>query len=166
VRMICRKGEESREIEVSREGSGYVVSIDGRAQVVDLATSNGVLHSLKLGDGRQYMFGYHRDGTKHEVSFSDRTVIVDLYDPLSMKRKRGADDADGGGSHIRAIMPGRVVRIHVAPGDAVRRGQGMLILEAMKMENEIVAPRDGIVAELLVAAGQAVENGDDLVRLE
>jgi pyruvate carboxylase subunit B len=164
--MICRKGDESREIEVSRDGSGYSVSIDGRAQVVDLATSNGVLHSLKLANGSQYMFGYHRDGTKHEVSFSDRTVIVDLYDPLSMKRKRGGDDGDGGGAHIRAIMPGRVVRIHVAPGDEVRRGQGLLILEAMKMENEIVAPRDGVVAELLVIAGQAVDNGDELVRLE
>jgi biotin carboxyl carrier protein len=164
--MICRKGEETLEIEVSREGSGYCVSIGGRSQVVDLATSNGVLHSLKLEDGRQYMFGYHRDGTKHEVSFSDRTLIVDLFDPLSMKRQRSGADADGGGSHIRAIMPGRVARINVAPGDAVRRGQGMLILEAMKMENEIVAPRDGIVAELLVNAGQAVENGDELVRLE
>jgi pyruvate carboxylase subunit B len=164
--MICRKGDESREIEVSRDGSGYSVSIDGRAQVVDLATSNGVLHSLKLANGSQYMFGYHRDGTKHEVSFSDRTVIVDLYDPLSMKRKRGGDDGDGGGAHILAIMPGRVVRIHFAPGDEVRRGQGLLILEAMKMENEIVAPRDGVVAELLVIAGQAVDNGDELVRLE
>lgn len=166
MKMICRKGEESLEIEVSREASGYSVSIDGRTQVVDLATSNGVLHSLKLEGGRQYMFGHHRDGSKHEVAFSDRTIVVDLFDPLSMKRQRGGDDADGGGSHIRAIMPGRVSRIDVAPGDAVRRGQGLLILEAMKMENEIVAPRDGIVADVLVSAGQAVDNGDELVRLE
>jgi acetyl/propionyl-CoA carboxylase alpha subunit len=159
-------GEETREIEVSREGSGYSVSIDGRAQVVDIATSNGVLHSLKLGNDRQYMFGYHRDGAKHEIAFSDRTVIVDLYDPLTLKRRRGGDDAEDGSSHVRAIMPGRVARVHVAAGDAVRKGQGLLILEAMKMENEIVAPRDGIVAELLVSAGQAVENGDELVRLE
>ncbi|MBI2215434.1 MAG: acetyl-CoA carboxylase biotin carboxyl carrier protein subunit [Acidobacteria bacterium] len=166
VKLICRMGEETREIEVSREGSDYSVSIDGRAQVVDLATSSGVLHSIKLQNGRQYMFGFHREGTKHEVSFADRTVIVDLFDPLSMKRRRSGDDGDDGSSHVRAIMPGRVSRVHVATGDAVRKGQGLLILEAMKMENEIVAPRDGVVAELLVHAGEAVESGDELVRLE
>jgi biotin carboxyl carrier protein len=158
-------GEETREIEVAREGSGYRVSIDGRARVVDLASANGILHTLQFDDARQYLFGYHRDGSRHEVAFGDQSVVVELFDPLSMKRRRLDDEADGA-SHVRAIMPGRVTRVQVKPGDAVKRGQGLLILEAMKMENEIVSPRDGVVAAVLVGAGQAVESGDELVGLE
>ena len=165
VKLICRMGEETQEIEVAREGSGYRVVVGGRPHVVDLATANGILYSLQLDDARQYLFAYHREGTTHEVAFADRTVRVELFDPLSMKRRRREDETDET-SHVRAIMPGRVTRVHVAPGDAVKRGQGMLILEAMKMENEIVSPRDGIVAAVLVGAGQAVENGDELISLE
>ncbi|MGK2860210.1 MAG: biotin/lipoyl-containing protein [Thermoanaerobaculia bacterium] len=165
MKLICRMGDETKEIEVAREGSGYRVIVGGKPHVVDLATANGILHSLQFDDGRQYLFAYHRDGSRHEVAFSDRTVTIELFDPLSMKRRRLEDDSDET-SHVRAIMPGRVTRVHVAPGDVVRRGQGLLILEAMKMENEIVSPRDGVVAALLVSAGQAVENGDELVSLE
>ncbi len=166
MKLICRMGEETREIEVARDGSGYRVSVGGKEHVVDLATANGVLHSLQFDDGRQYLFAYHRDGSTHEVSFSDRTVLVDLVDPLSMKRRRREREDDGSASHVKALMPGRVLRVNVAAGDVVRRGQGLLILEAMKMENEIVSPRDGVVAAVLVSAGQTVENGDELVAPE
>ena len=165
VKMICRMGEETREIEVAREGSGYRVTIGDDVRIVDLATANGILHSLQFDDGRQYLLAYHRDGTTHEIAFSDRTVLVALFDPLWMKRRQ-RDDVGDETSHVRAIMPGRVTRIDVAPGETVRRGQGLLILEAMKMENEIVSPRDGVISAVLVGAGQAVESGDELVSLE
>ena len=63
-------------------------------------------------------------------------------------------------------MPGRVVSVHCAAGEAVSAGDRLAVLEAMKMEHTLVAPRDGVVAELLVAAGDQVEAGAALVRLE
>jgi biotin carboxyl carrier protein len=166
MRLICRVGEETMPVVVERSGAGYRVSIGERCYEVDLATANDRLQSVRLDGDRQYLVAHHREGNGHEVSFADRTIHLELVDPLAMKRRRLEDEDGGGESHVRAIMPGRVVKIFVAVGDEVSRGQGLLILEAMKMENEIVAPRDGRIAALPVESGTAVENGDDLVVLE
>jgi biotin carboxyl carrier protein len=71
-----------------------------------------------------------------------------------------------GPAQIKAAMPGRVVNVLVAPGDEVREGQGVLIVEAMKMENELKSPKAGKVVEVKVAAGQTVEKGELLVVIE
>ncbi len=166
MKLICRMGEETTDVRVERSGSGYRVMIGDRSYDVDLATANNRLRSVTLGDDRQYLVAHHNDGSRHEVSFADRTIHLELFDPLAMKRRRREEEDGDGGSHVRAIMPGRVVKVLVAEGDEVRKGQGLLILEAMKMENEIASPRDGKVASIPVGAGKAVENGDDLVVLE
>ena len=70
-----------------------------------------------------------------------------------------------GATVVKAPMPGTLLSYKVAKGQAVRRGEVLLILEAMKMENEIVAPADGVVAALCVAEGSAVSTGDALVEL-
>lgn len=80
-------------------------------------------------------------------------------------RSRGAA-AHHGPSEVRAIIPGRVLSVAVAPGDAVVMGQQLLILEAMKMQNEVRAPRDGTVVRVAVAPGQTLEVGDVLVVVE
>jgi biotin carboxyl carrier protein len=72
----------------------------------------------------------------------------------------------GGGRHVTAPMPGKVVRLLVAPGDEVEARQGVVVIEAMKMENELTAPRAGRVAEVAVEEGASVETGKVLVVLE
>jgi biotin carboxyl carrier protein len=72
----------------------------------------------------------------------------------------------GGPLEIRAIIPGRVLAVAVGPGDAVAAGDALLVVEAMKMQNELRAPRAGSVARILVGAGSTVEVGDVLVVLE
>ncbi len=166
MKLICRMGDLQSEVTVERVGTGYRVAIGDRSYDVDLATANNRLRSVMLGSHSQYLVAHHSDGNRHEVSFADRTVHLELVDPLAMKRRRREDEDGAGESHVRAIMPGRVVKLLVNEGDDVHKGQGILILEAMKMENEIVAPRDGKVIAIPVEAGKAVENGDDLVILE
>jgi biotin carboxyl carrier protein len=82
-------------------------------------------------------------------------------------RATRARDATGhdGPTAVRAIIPGRVASVAVGPGDAVTAGARLLAVEAMKMENEVRAPRDGIVERVHVSAGQTVELGDDLVTI-
>jgi len=89
---------------------------------------------------------------------------VEIIDPLAAKR-RGASAELAGSGVIKALMPGRVVRVLVEKGAEVRKGAGLLILEAMKMENEIQAPADGTVDQLFVEAGQTVEVGAELVHI-
>jgi biotin carboxyl carrier protein len=76
-----------------------------------------------------------------------------------------AGPAVAGANTVKAPMPGTVIAFKVANGQAVKRGDVLLLLEAMKMENEIVAPADGTVASLRVASGAAVNTGDPLVDL-
>ncbi|WP_367278290.1 biotin carboxylase N-terminal domain-containing protein [uncultured Alsobacter sp.] len=87
-----------------------------------------------------------------------RQAAVALFDPLS----QSADDADGGGT-IKAPMHGKVVAVFVTEGQAVEKGQRLAIVEAMKMEHALVAPRAGTVGEVAVAAGQQVSEGAKVV---
>ncbi|MDR1387180.1 MAG: hypothetical protein LBJ44_06250 [Propionibacteriaceae bacterium] len=77
-----------------------------------------------------------------------------------------ASGRGGGPNLFEAPMPGVVLSIEIAPGAPVQRGQTLLVLEAMKMKNELKAPRDAIVADVLVAAGQQVKHGDPLIKFE
>jgi biotin carboxyl carrier protein len=164
VKFIAREGDSEYDVEVDRHGSGYRVRIGERWIEVDFIDVGRYVHSLRLEDGTQFTLIHHREGDTHEISMGGATVVVDMIDPVAAKRRR-RDDEMGSSGAVLALMPGRVVRILVSKGDAVRKGAGLLILEAMKMENEIQAPADGTVDELLVTPGQTVEAGAELVKI-
>lgn len=79
--------------------------------------------------------------------------------------RQPAASGGGAGEVVEAPLPGTVLEVKVSPKDAVTVGQVLLVLEAMKMENEIVAPRSGVIEEVLVRKGGAVSTGDPLVRI-
>lgn len=81
-------------------------------------------------------------------------------------RARGGERSAGGAPEVTAIMPGQVREVLIAVGDAVTRGQTLLLLEAMKMEIRVTAPADGVVTALLVAQGDVVERGQSLIELD
>ena len=99
------------------------------------------------------------DGWRFEFEVED----ADLHDLRERATAGREADAHHGPTDVRAIIPGRVVSVAVAVGDDVEAGQRLLSVEAMKMENELRAPRAGIVERVAVAAGQTVELGDTLV---
>lgn len=152
------------EVEVVRHGAAYRVRIGERWLEADFVSAGPFVHSLRLDDGTQLSLTHHRDGNTHEISLGGATVTVDIIDPLAAKRRRPEDEIGGTGV-VKALMPGRVVRVLVAKGDVVRKGAGLLILEAMKMENEIAAPADGTIDELFVEPGQTVESGAELLHI-
>lgn len=164
MKFIARENGNDVPVEVTREGSGYRVSIGDRTFHADCVDVGRYLRSLRLDDGTQFSLLHHAEGTNHEISLGGATVQVELIDPLAARRKR-RDDEMGGGGVVKALMPGRVVRLLVAKGESVTKGKGLLILEAMKMENEIQAQAAGVVDEIFVEAGQTVESGADLVHI-
>lgn len=165
MRFIAKHESGEIPVEVERYGAGYVVRMNGAEAILELVSAGESLYALRYADGRQQLFLYRRDPHGTTVDIAGRKVHVVIEDPLAAKRFRSGDEGHGD-SVVKAIMPGRVVRISVAPGDEVTKGSGLLILEAMKMENEISAPRDGRVAEVHVAPGATVEGGAPLVTLE
>jgi len=91
------------------------------------------------------------------------TTAVGVVDPRRKALQLGGANAGG---LLVSQMPGRVVRVMVAVGDAVRKGQPLLVVEAMKMENELKSPIDGVVGDVYVAEGSAIESGAKLVRVD
>ncbi|HUR82963.1 MAG TPA: biotin/lipoyl-containing protein [Thermoanaerobaculia bacterium] len=164
MKFIAREGDRELEVEVQRHGAGYRVRLGDRWLEADFVNVGPYVRSLRLEDGTQVPLVHHREGNTHQITLDGSTVHVDIIDPLAAKRRRREDEIGSSGV-VKAMMPGRVVRVLVAQGEAVRKGQGLVILEAMKMENEIVAPADGTVDQLFVDAGQTVEAGADLVHI-
>lgn len=164
MKFIARHDEKDVEVEVERHGGGYRVRIGDRWIEADLVDAGGFVRSLRLQDGTQFSLLHHREGTVHEITLGSSTIKVEMIDPLALRRRRGEDDMGTGGV-VKALMPGRVVRVLVNKGDTVQRGAGLLILEAMKMENEIQAPIDGTVDDIFVNPGDTVESGADLVHI-
>ena len=123
-------------------GDRLLVNRDGQVELIDALGADGTYEILR--------------GTEsHEL------VVVDELDTwLGV-----GGDADGGGA-VSVAMPGKVVAIDVAEGDAVVKGQRLLVVEAMKMENDVKSPRDGVVLAVRVAVGDAVEGGQPLIDLE
>ena len=164
MKFIARKDGDELPVEVIRHGTGYRVRLGERWMDADFVEVGRYVHSLRLGDGTQIALTHHHEGNTHEISFGGASIPVEIIDPLAARRRR-RDDETGAAGLVKAMMPGRVVRVLVAKRDAVAKGAGLLILEAMKMENEIQAPAAGTVDEIFVEAGQTVELGAELMHV-
>ncbi|HEX7639861.1 MAG TPA: biotin/lipoyl-containing protein, partial [Burkholderiaceae bacterium] len=121
-------------------------------------------HEVTLGEGesaRRLVFSVYRDGEQVAVFTHGGGALVTAVDRLAH-----AGEAHEEAGRLTAPMPGKVVAYLVAKGDAIKTGQPLAVLEAMKMEHTIAAPRDGTVAELLFAPGDQVAEGGELLTLE
>ncbi len=164
----------------------YYVTIDGRTFEVELAPDHvsvdgtvvraelaqqpeSEIHHL-LVDGRSYPLVASRgNGRGNWVLVVDgHRLEADVVDERgrAIRRITGASAAPAGPKPVRAPMPGLIVRVDVEVGQTVKQGQGVVIMEAMKMENELKAEAPGIVSKVLVKPGQAVEKGAVLVEFE
>lgn len=154
-------------VTLDRHADGWQVEIGGRRHWASLVPV-GSRWSLLVGDG-----GPGGAARSYEVTFEDGVVVVNgrsvaarLARPSSRTSVDDQATGDGAPLLVRTPMPGRVVRILVKPGEAVSERQSLAIVEAMKMQNELKAPRAGIVAEVRVAEGAAVEARAVLLVLE
>jgi len=164
LKFVARHDGQEIELEVERFGTGYRVRIGERWLEADFVDAGRHVHSLRLQDGTQDSLLHHREGNEHHITLSGSSMAVEVIDPLSLRRKRREDEMGGGGI-VKALMPGRVVRVLVNEGDAVEKGRGLLILEAMKMENEIVAPISGVIDRIFVKPGETVDGGAELAHI-
>ena len=102
----------------------------------------------------------------NDVIINGKRIPVSVADPKKFSHSAAANVQAGGRATLTSPMPGKVVRVMCAAGDEVIEGQGLLVVEAMKMQNEVQAPKAGNVAELRVAEGQTVNAGEILVVIE
>jgi biotin carboxyl carrier protein len=119
-----------------------------------------------LIDHRSFDFEIVREGEDLLVASRGGAARVTLVDAARRSRHPGARPAAAGKASLKAMMPGRVVNVLISLGEDVVAQQGLLVVEAMKMENELKAPKAGKVVEIKVKAGQTVEKGELLLVVE
>jgi biotin carboxyl carrier protein len=165
--LIVRHGEREERVRVRRAGDGFEVSLGGHIYHVDARAARDGLHSLRInGTQHEVAVHPHEDGV-YWVSTAEGSSPVEVADPLTHL----ASQTHGGKGgkrrqRVNAYMPGRVVALLAEEGQEITAGQGILVLEAMKMENEIRAEHDGRISKVFVQPGQAVEMGNPLFELE
>jgi biotin carboxyl carrier protein len=143
-------------LDVRAQDGTYLVDLDGRRLHVE-AHFDGAFLSLSI-DGRRHDLGIVRRGSTLLVSHPQGLLDVALRDPARAS-DHGPHRGPHGPARVTAPMPGKIVRVLVSPGQEVAAGAGLLVVEAMKMENELRAPRAGVVLDLVAREGQAVESG-------
>jgi len=143
------------------------VRVNGQELTVDFQSVSGQpVFSLLIG-GKSYEAYLYPDEHDWQVLLRGRQYQATVEDEREkrLKTAAGGGGAEGGEFHLKAPMPGLIVAIPVSEGQAVEKGQPLLILESMKMQNELKAPRAGVVQRIRVEPGQTVEQKAPLLSL-
>jgi biotin carboxyl carrier protein len=167
MRLNAEVEGEKISIELRREGGRVFADVGGRAYELEARTLGGGGEYLLLHGGRVYecrVSGEARGAA--EVSVRGRAYNVRLTDPKHLRGAGVAHGSDAGRAQVVAPMPGKVVRVMVEAGQQVEAGQGVVVVEAMKMQNEMKSPKAGTVVELRAEAGATVNAGDVLAVIE
>ena len=153
-------------VELTREEKVWLCKVDGQVVEVDAALTARDVLSVLVG-GKAYEIKRERSlqGELHMVIGCAR-YAVDVQDPRSLRTRRAVAGAESGPQRIKAAMPGKIVRILVGEKDEVKAGQGVIVMEAMKMQNEMKSPKDGRVQKILAAEGSVVNAGDTLAIID
>jgi biotin carboxyl carrier protein len=155
---------ESRTARLTIEGAHFRYEREGASPIegeFSLAVLDSGAYSVLIG-GRGYLVVA---GAGAEIRVNGRALSVEVFDPRELgERRSGA--AGAGRQNIVAPMPGKVVRLLVVPGDMVEAGQSVVVVEAMKMQNEMKSPKAGRVAEVKTRSGETVAAGDVLLIVE
>jgi biotin carboxyl carrier protein len=151
-------------LDLTRAHSGWSCRLDGRDIEVDAVLVRADVLSLRIGDQAYEVKGERLAGDFY-VGVGRHRFAVEVRDPRSLRGRVRAVD-DHGPRKITAPMPGKVVRLLLSQGAEVEAGTGVLVVEAMKMQNEIKSPKKGTIRKILVSEGTAVNAGDVLAIVE
>ncbi len=152
-------------IEELADAGVFEVNLGGKKIKADLRQAGPTSFSIIVGT-RSFDLDVIRQGDDFVISSRAGVTRLTMEDARRrLMRSRGSREVSGK-VQMRAMMPGRVLSVAVKPGDQVEAQQGVLVIEAMKMENELKSPKAGKVIEVKVAAGQTVEKGELLIVIE
>jgi len=163
-------GRRLRQVSVTRTGDGFAVTIDGHAFYVDVVRVDPYTLSLLVDRMCSHEVVVVPEAASSTSSqFMVRVGVTPIVVNLNGRRRGRGNERPGAGSgpqRLVAPMAGKIVRVPVATGDSVYAGQPLVVVEAMKMENELRAVRDGIVADIHAREGMSVDAGALLVVIQ
>jgi biotin carboxyl carrier protein len=153
------------DLELDRANGHWRCLLDGHEIQVDAVPAQPDVLSILI-EGKAYQVRRERIESSLRIWVGDRSYAAEVSDPRSLRGRKARSDAGRGPQHLVAPMPGKVVRFLVGENSAVEAGQGVVVVEAMKMQNEIKSPKKGRVVKLAVAEGAPVNAGDVLAIVE
>lgn len=169
MKYEVRLGDKCFDVAIDGAAPNYVLRVDGKRVDLDVEhLGDDSLLSMLL-DGGSYLAHVVQVDSRRgqlEVSISGKRARVEVLDPLSVLAAQLQADSGHDSFLLQAPMPGLVVDVHVAPGDRVEVGTPLVVIEAMKMQNELTSQVAGAVREVYVSAREAVESGARLVAIE
>jgi biotin carboxyl carrier protein len=162
MKLNAQLGEETHEIQIVRDGGRVIAEVDDRHYDLESSQPENGVYLLKHKH-RVYEAYVSPEGS---VTIGGRQFDVKISDPKRLRGKGDDHEHGDGMAEIKTAMPGKIVRILVAAGDAVEKGDGVIVVEAMKMQNEMKSPKAGTVKEIRFAEGSTVNAGDILAMIE
>lgn len=151
-----------RRLELTAVAGGWECKVDGRALAFDVAQISAGQLSILI-DGKSYEV---RRDSAETISVGSRIYQVSVEDVRSWRGKRRGAGTEAGPQKLTATMPGKVVRVLAAAGEKITAGQGIVVIEAMKMQNEIKSPKEGTLKKVLAQMGASVTAGEVLAIVE
>jgi biotin carboxyl carrier protein len=152
-------------LELEKAPSGWACRLDGEPVTIDAVIPRRDVLSL-LVDGHAYEIKREQTAADLHLWVGSTGFAVEVRDPRSLRSRQHAAGDEKGPRKVLAPMPGRVVRVLVAENSGVEAGQGIVVVEAMKMQNEIKSPKKGVVKKISATPGAAVNPGDVLAVVE
>jgi biotin carboxyl carrier protein len=168
MKLTAEIDGEQHALEVRREGARVFAEVGGRAYELEARQTEGGAYLLVLG-GRVHecrVGAAVSPGGASKVEVGGRAYEVSLFDPRRLRAAGAGGAQNQGRAVVAASIPGKIMRVLVEEGAAVEAGDGLVVVEAMKMQNELKSPKAGTVVELRARAGETVNAGDVLVVVE
>ena len=151
-----------RRVELTQAGERPIWTMDGQRLQADATAVSPGIYSILI-NGKSFAVRVECWGSQLRVIAGGREFSVLLQDEREWRRNRAGSVEAEGRQQVLAPMPGKIVRVLVSAGDSVQAGQGLLVVEAMKMQNEIRAPKSGTIDRVRVVEGQTVNAGEVVV---
>ena len=168
MKLKALVNERECDITLKSTDERLVAEIDGQTYQLQVKESTGGSYLFFQGERvfECHVTPRHRSRESFDVTIRGRNYSITIIDPRKLRSDRDVDHHHHGTAEITAPRPGKVVRVLVEVGQQVEAGAGVVVVEAMKMQNEMKAPRSGIVASIEVSAGDTVEAGALLTVIE
>ncbi len=152
-------------LELNRGEHEWACRLDGEEVQVNAVLTRPNVISLIIG-GSSYEVKRERAGADLHMWVKNARFATEIRDPRSLRSRRARGAGVEGPQKLAAPMPGKIVRVLAAAGSVVEAGQGVIVIEAMKMQNELKSPKKGIIKQVLAAEGAAVNAGEVLAIVE
>ncbi len=165
VKLKAVIGDREHDLNMQIESGSVRAEIDGRVYELELREPEPRCY-LFLRDTEVHECRVSKTQDGFDVNLRGRNHAVAIVDPKRLRSGQNADRHSHGLAEITAPMPGKVVRVHIETGASVEKGAGVIVVEAMKMQNEMKSPRAGVVISINVKPGDTVNAGDVLAVVE